>query len=77
MKSLLFLLITFTGTAWNYAATTINATSRFAYGANIGWMDWRGDVASGAVIGEFICTGDLYAANVGWIRLGSGAPSGS
>ncbi len=58
-----------------HAATTINAANHFAYGANVGWMDWRGDVTSGAVIGEFICTGDIYAANVGWIRLGSGTPA--
>jgi len=57
------------------AATTINPANHFSYGANLGWMDWRGDVASGAVIGEFICTGDIYAANVGWIRLGSGTPA--
>ena len=34
------------------AATTINSANKFAYGANLGWMDWRGDTTSGAVIGE-------------------------
>ena len=24
------------------AATTINAANKYAYGANFGWMDWRG-----------------------------------
>ena len=24
------------------AATTINSANKYAYGANIGWMDWRG-----------------------------------
>ena len=33
-------------------ATTINALNKFAYGANLGWMDWRGDIVNGAVIGE-------------------------
>ena len=75
MKSLLFLLITFTGTAWNYAATTINATSRFAYGANIGWINWQGDVANGAVIGAFVCSGSIWSANTGWISLGNGTPA--
>ena len=27
------------------AATTINTGNNFAYGANIGWMDWRGELA--------------------------------
>jgi hypothetical protein len=38
-------------------------------------MDWRGDIANGAVIGQYVCSGYLYAANVGWINLGSGAPA--
>ena len=75
MKTMYFVMILFALAVDQRAATTINAVNKFAYGANIGWMDWRGDVASGAVIGEFICTGDIYAANVGWIRLGSGTPA--
>jgi hypothetical protein len=57
------------------AATTINSTNKFAYGANVGWIDWRGDTNSGAVIGEYVCSGYIYSANVGWIHLGSGAPT--
>jgi hypothetical protein len=56
------------------AATTINASNRYAYGANTGWMDWRGDGANGAVIGPTYCSGNVYAANFGWLSLGSGAP---
>jgi hypothetical protein len=56
------------------AATTINPVNHFAYGANIGWIDWRGDVANGAVIGQFSCSGYIYGANVGWIHLGDGTP---
>ena len=57
------------------AATTIDAANHFGYGANVGWMDWRGDAASGAVIGEYVCSGCLYSANVGWINLGAGSPA--
>ena len=39
------------------AATTINAANHYAYAANLGWVDARGDVTSGAVIGEFVCSG--------------------
>ena len=58
------------------AATTINDPNKYAWGANLGWIDWRGDVASGAVIGEFVCSGYLYSANCGWIHLGDGTPAG-
>lgn len=61
---------------WCGAATTINNANRYAYGANIGWMDWRGDVANGVVIGEYDCSGSIYAANIGWISLGNGSPPG-
>lgn len=58
------------------ADTTIDPVNKFAYSANFGWVDGRGDTNSGAVIGEYFCSGYLYAANVGWIQLGSGAPVG-
>jgi Bacterial TSP3 repeat len=71
----IFLLVTFAAIAWSArAATTIDAANRYAYGANIGWIDWRGDTNNGAVIGEYACSGYLYSANVGWINLGSGSP---
>jgi len=56
------------------AGTNIDSTNANAYGANIGWVNCRGDVTNGAVIGEFICSGYLYSSNCGWIHLGSGAP---
>jgi hypothetical protein len=58
-----------------HAATTIDATNQFAYGANIGWVNWGGDTTNGAVIGEYVCSGYIYSANVGWINLGSGSPA--
>ena len=74
-KILLALLAGVSCTVTAHAAATINAVNKYAYGANIGWMDWRGDVANGAIIGEYICRGSIYAANVGWISLGSGTPA--
>jgi hypothetical protein len=57
------------------AATTITTTNRYAYAANLGWVDWRGDTNNGAVIGEYVCSGYIYSANVGWINLGNGSPA--
>ena len=57
------------------AASTVNAANKYAYAANLGWMDWRGDINNGAMIGEYVCSGYLYAGNVGWINLGSGSPA--
>src|ERR1017187_5685780 len=60
-----------------FAATTIDAANKYAYGANIGWMYWYADGANGAVIGAYVCSGYIYSANVGWINLGSGSPANS
>src|ERR1700722_15626510 len=57
------------------ASTTIDAANKYAYGGNLGWMDWRGDTNNGAVIGEYVCSGYIYSANVGWINLGSVSPA--
>jgi hypothetical protein len=49
------------------AATTIDTVNRYAWGANLGWMDWTGgagDTANGAVLGEYVCSGYIYSANV-------------
>jgi len=57
------------------AATTIDAANHYAFGANFGWLDWRGDINNGAVIGEYVCSGYVYSANIGWINLGGGSPT--
>jgi hypothetical protein len=58
------------------AATTINATHPHAYGANVGWLNARGDTTNGAAIGPLFCTGYVWSANCGWICLGNGPTNG-
>lgn len=56
--------------------SSIDATQRFAWGANIGWMDWRGGSGTaGARITRQFAAGHIYAANIGWISLGDGSPA--
>ena len=69
-----FALIIFNFSFAAAAATTIDPANKYAYAANLGWADCRGDTNSGAVIGEYVCSGNIYSANVGWISLGSGTP---
>lgn len=57
------------------AQSTINVAEAFAWGANIGWTNWRPSVSDGAVIGEYVCSSSVWSANVGWISLGGGAPA--
>jgi hypothetical protein len=57
------------------AASTINTTNAYAWGANIGWTNWRPSATDGVVIGEFVCSGYVWGANVGWIHMGDGTPT--
>jgi hypothetical protein len=77
MKALAFTLIVLVSWAASpvRAATTIDSVNRYAYGANISWLNWVGDTNNGAVIGQYVCSGYIYSANVGWINLGSGSPT--
>src|SRR3954470_21513288 len=58
-----------------FAATSINTTNKFCFSSNAGWIDSRGNTNGGAIIGEFVCSGYLYGANIAWINLGSNAPA--
>ncbi len=55
--------------------TTINSTNHYAWGANIGFTDWRPSTTDGVNIGPKFCAGFIYAANVGWIKMGDGTPA--
>lgn len=57
------------------ASTTIDLENRDAYGGNVGWIDWVANTNNGAVMGDYVCSGYIYSANVGWINLGSGSPT--
>jgi len=62
----------------SHAATTIDPFNKYAWGANIGWLDWSGgsgQTATGVLISQYVCSGYIYSANVGWINLGSGSPA--
>lgn len=58
------------------ADSNINGIHRHAYGANIGWLDFRGDGAHGAVLGQMYATGHVWSANCGWISLGNTPTNG-
>ena len=70
--ALLLLAVSLSGFA--QAASTINSTEAYSYGANIGWMNWRPSIAEGVEIDEYVLSGFIYGANVGWIDTGDGTP---
>ena len=57
------------------AGSTIDDVNASGYGANIGFISWKPSAGDGVSIGEFICSGFIYAANGGWISMGNGSPT--
>jgi hypothetical protein len=75
MKKIMIAVTLLLATSAAFAASTISDTNKYAYSANTGWINVRGDATNGAVIGDYTCSGYLYGANIGWISLGDGTPT--
>ena len=60
------------------STSTISPTARYTYAANFGWLNWRTNplAVDAPVIETTMLHGRVYSANVGWIDLGDGTPSG-
>jgi hypothetical protein len=72
--SMLLSILTYTNTI--SANTTINETNLYAYSANAGWINMRGDTTNGVVIGQSYCSGYAWSANCGWISFGNTPTNG-
>lgn len=59
----------------SFAQSTISATNRYAYAANVGWIDLRPSVANGVRLTETHLSGYAYSGNIGWIHFGDGSPN--
>lgn len=56
------------------AQSTIDATNKYAYGANTGWINFLPSPTQGVVVGEAYLSGFAYGANFGWMNFGDGSP---
>ena len=74
--AIVFFFSTLSGDA--LAQNTVSESSRFAYGANIGWIDLKPaspDPTVGLKISTQYLSGYVYSGNIGWISLGDGSPA--
>jgi len=62
-------------------SSNIDATNKFSWGENIGWMNWRdaGNPATsqGVTVRSKFLSGFIWGENVGWINMGDGTPAGA
>lgn len=68
---IIYILIIQTG----FCDTTVDDKHKYSWGANIGWINWQGDITNGAVFTQNFASGYIWSANIGWINLGDGSPS--
>ena len=59
-----------------YAATNIDSTNKWAWGTNVGWINFA-DANGGVTVYSDHLEGYAWAENIGWIRLGSDGGGGS
>ena len=70
-----------TSVARTSAESNINPNYRWAWGENVGWLNWRHEVPdpnginAGVYIGDTFLAGFIWAENVGWINVGDGSPA--
>jgi hypothetical protein len=61
-----------------FAQSNINLDHRWAWGENIGWINWRhgaedpNRISVGVCVGDTFLAGFIWAENVGWINVGNG-----
>ena len=75
MRRLLSFSLLAASTSFLVAQSNIDATQKFAYGANVGWINMRGNDSQGVVVGEHYLSGAAWGSNVGWIGFGDGSPA--
>ncbi len=63
--------------AFALGASNIDASLKYAWGENVGWLNWRdaNGGSQGAEIRATCLSGFVWAENVGFINLGDGSPA--
>ena len=74
-QRLLALAVSLVAVGHAAADSTIAPSSAFAWSGNAGEFNWRPSAANGVLTGEYVSSGMIWAANAGWISVGSGAPA--
>ena len=77
MKSIISLIV-FSTVSLAPADTTFDNISKYAWGANTGWISFRHDrpaSPAGVVVAATHLSGFAWSANTGWIYFGSGSPA--
>ncbi len=65
----LTILIFGTSTAFSQNIDPNNDSSQYAYGENVGWINFKPSKGPGVTVSDANITGYVWAENIGWINL--------
>lgn len=68
-------IIALAGSLAAYPQPNVDPAHSIVGSDSIGALNWAADPVEGASINPYYCSGFIYGANVGWIRLSSGVPA--
>jgi len=73
--SLIMVACLFASTA-AFAQSNIDGTDKYAWGENVGWVNFRPSEADGVVVDGDVLSGYAWMENAGWLHFGDGTPEG-
>jgi len=56
--------------------SNIDVTEKYAWGENVGWVDFRADTTNGVCVTTHYLSGYAWSENVGWLFFGNGPENG-
>lgn len=77
MKQIIYILVSALITAFPaHAGTDADSTASYAWGENVGWINFYGDggTNSGVEINTSVMSGYAWGENIGWVFFGDGSP---
>jgi hypothetical protein len=57
------------------AESSIDPSRKYAWAANVGWVNFEAGITHGVAAGGFYFSGYAWSANTGWIDFGDGSPA--
>jgi hypothetical protein len=63
------LMLFFSNTVYAENIDPDNDSSQWAWGENVGWLNFEPSEGPGVTVGDYVVTGYVWAENIGWINL--------
>ncbi len=58
------------------SASNVDSLKPYAWGENVGWVNFQGDGTNGVVVKNTVLSGYAWCESSGWLCLGNGTPAG-